>query len=130
MTGTDTMTNVDAIVVAYFAMWNETDPAARRAIITATWSPEASYLDPLFAADGYDALDAMVAGVHRQFPDHRFRLTGPVDVHHDRARWGWELAGPGSTPIVVAGIDFAMFAPDGRLRAVTGFFEQPTSPAA
>lgn len=129
MTGTDTMTDVDALVAAYFAMWNETDPAARRAIITATWSPEGSYLDPLFAADGYDALDAMVVEVHRQFPDHRFRLTGPVDAHHDRARWGWELVGPDSTPIVVAGVDFAVFAPGGRLRTVTGFFEQPTSPA-
>jgi hypothetical protein len=45
----------------------------------------ASYVDPTFDAKGSDALDAMVAGVHEQFPGHRFRKTGTVDVHNDRA---------------------------------------------
>ena len=109
-------------------MWNETDPARRRQVIAATWSAESSYVDPLFTAEGADALDAMVAGVHQQFPGHRFRLTGPVDVHHDRARWGWELA-PETGPPVVTGIDFAVLDAEGRLREVTGFFEPKTDTA-
>ena len=106
----------------YFAIWNATDPTRRRALIAATWTPDPRYVDPMFAADGPDALDALVAGVHQQFPGHRFRLTEAPDLHHDRARWGWELAGPdGGAPIAV-GVDFAVLAPDGRLREVTGFF--------
>jgi hypothetical protein len=106
-------------------MWNETDAARRRRVIEAAWSRDASYVDPTFAAEGPDALDAMVAGVHRQFPEHQVRLSGAIDVHHDRARWGWELVGPGGGPPVAAGIDFAVLAPDGRLREVTGFFNPP-----
>jgi hypothetical protein len=126
VTDTTTSTGTSSaseVVEAYFAMWNETDPVRRRAAIERAWSPEASYVDPMFAAEGADGLDALVAGVHQQFPGHRFRLTGAVDAHHDRARWGWELAGPDGGSPVAAGVDFAVLAPDGRLREVTGFFE-------
>ena len=118
---------IGELVDGYFAMWNEADPERRRAVIQQTWAPDASYLDPMFAADGPEALDALVAGVHQQFPGHRFRLRGAVDAHHDRARWGWELAGPNGGPPVAVGVDFAVLAPDGRLRQVTGFFEPPTA---
>jgi len=127
VTDREDVTPIGEAVNGYFAMWNETDPQRRRAVTAATWSDDASYIDPMFAADGRDGLDAMVAAVHAQFPGHRFRLTGTVDAHHDRARWNWELAGPNDGPVVVAGVDFAVLAPDGRLRTVTGFLEQPTN---
>ena len=124
MTEIEDVTPISDIVDGYFAMWNETDPTQRRAVTAATWARDASYIDPLFAADGHDALDALVVAVHEQFPGHRFRLTGEVDAHHDRARWNWELAGPdgSGSPPVAAGVDFATLTPDGRLRTVTGFF--------
>jgi hypothetical protein len=125
MTDTSLAANVSQVVEAYFAMWNETDPARRRAAIAAAWSEHASYVDPMFAAEGADGLDALAAGVHQQFPGHRFRLTEAVDAHHDRARWGWELVGPDGGAPVAAGVDFAVLAPDGRLREVTGFFARP-----
>ena len=83
----------------------------------------------MFAADGPDALDAMVGAVHEQFPGHRFRQTGGIDTHHNRARWDWELVGPAGNPPVAVGVDFASLAPDGRLREVTGFIEQPAESA-
>jgi hypothetical protein len=129
MTTSDPATSVDAVVDGYFAMWNESDSGRRRETIVATWSQDARYVDPLFGADGHDALDALVAAVHEQYPGHRFRRTGAVDVHHDRVRWGWELTGPNGSPPIVAGVDFAVLAPDGRLRDVTGFFEQPAATA-
>jgi hypothetical protein len=104
----------------YFAMWNETDADRRRDVIAATWTPAAGYVDPMFTATGHDALDTMVAGVHQQFPGHRFRLTEAVEGHHG-ARWGWELAAPDGTA-VAAGVDFAVLDADGRLQDVTGFF--------
>lgn len=118
---------ISEVVNGYFAMWNETDPERRRAVTAATWSSDARYIDPMFAADGHEALDAMVAAVHAQFPGHRFRLIGAIDAHHDRARWGWELAGPDGGPPAAVGIDVAALAPDGRLREVTGFFEQTSA---
>jgi len=125
MNESNATTPIGEVVDGYFAMWNETDQARRREVIEATWTSDASYVDPMFDAEGQDALDAMVAGVHEQFPGHRFRPTGTVDVHNDRARWGWELAGPGDGSTVFSGVDFAVLAADGRLREVTGFFEQP-----
>jgi ketosteroid isomerase-like protein len=64
----------------------------------------------------------MTTTAPRQFPGHTFRLTTPVDAHHDRARWGRDLVGPSGEPVVV-GVDFAELAEDGRIREVTGFFE-------
>jgi hypothetical protein len=113
--------DVTRTVERYFEMFNETDPDRRREIIEAIWTPVGSYVDPMFAAEGYAELDAMVAGVQESFPGHRFRLTGTVDAHHDRAYWGWEFGAPGAVP-VAAGVDFAVLAADGRLGEVTGFF--------
>lgn len=119
---TDTTTAPQTSVVdEYFAMWNEEDADARRQRIAAAWAADGAYVDPLLEANGQDALHAMVDGVQAQYPGYRFRRTTAVDVHHDRARFGWELFGPDGD-ILVAGIDVATFAPDGRLASITGFF--------
>lgn len=89
---------IGEVVAGYFRLWNETD---------------ATYRDPLLAAEGYDALDAVIGAVHAQYPGHRFRLTGAIDAYPGRARWNWALAG----------LDVAVLDDDGRLRSVTGFFE-------
>jgi hypothetical protein len=118
------MTQIDTIIDdGYFAMWNDTDADKRRHIIAATWTDGASYVDPMFTASGHEGLDALAAGAQQQFPGHTFRRTTPVDTHHDRARWGWDLVGPSGEPVVV-GVDFAVLASDGRLSEITGFFEQ------
>ncbi|HEY7047348.1 MAG TPA: nuclear transport factor 2 family protein [Jatrophihabitantaceae bacterium] len=120
------MTSTDTVVDGYFAMWNETDADKRREIIAATWVDDASYVDPMFTAAGHDGLDALAAGAQQQFPGHTFRLTTPVDVHHDRARWGWDLVSPDGNPVVI-GVDYAVLSDDGRLREITGFFEPPAA---
>jgi len=73
-----------------------------------------------------------VGGVERLDGQLLDGLVGAVETHHDRARWGWELypTGPEAGPPVAVGVDFAVLAPDGRLREVTGFFEQPKQAAA
>lgn len=129
MAESNAMTPISKVVDGYFAMWNETDSTRRREVIEATWSEDASYVDPMFGAEGLDALNEMVAGMQEQFPGHRFRQTGTIDAYNDRAQWGWELAGPDNGPPVAAGVDFAVLAPDSRFREVSGFLEQQTSAA-
>jgi hypothetical protein len=99
-------------------------------VIAQTWTQDARYADPLVAADGADALDAMVSGVHAQFPGHRFVLASAIDAHHNWAMWQWELVAAGAAcgAPVAAGVDFATLAPDGRLREVIGFL--PSQPDA
>jgi hypothetical protein len=121
------MSDVTTIVDTYFAMWNETDSAARTALIERAWSPDARYVDPMLEADGHAGLDQMVEGVQAQFPGHRFRRLSGVDVHHDRVRFAWDLVAPDGA-VTVAGVDIGELAADGRLRSITGFFGEP--PAA
>ena len=113
----DTTTLIDD---GYLAMWNETDKDLRRGIIGRTWADGGTYVDPLLEAKGAEGLDGMVAGVHEQFPGHRFRRTSSIDVHHDRLRFAWELVAPDGA-VTVAGLDIAELD-GGRLKAVTGFF--------
>jgi hypothetical protein len=118
------MADVTAVVDGYIASWNETDAARRRALVEATFADDASYVDPLVAADGRDGIDATIAAVQEQFSGHRFVLAAGPDVHHDRVRFTWHLVPATGDAPVAMGQDFATLDGDGRLRAVTGFLEQ------
>ncbi len=115
------MTDLTQLIDRYIDAWNETDPGRRRDLITRTYAEDASYVDPAGQGRGQDAIGTMILGVQQRFPGHSFRRTSDVDAHNDRARFNWELA-PADGPPIVRGIDFVEHA-DGRLRAVTGFFE-------
>ena len=122
-TDTTAATLAEDAVHGYFAMWNERDPDRRREIISATWTPTGSYVEPLMAVEGHEGLEAGVAAMQAQFPGHSIRPAGEVETHHDRARWRWELMGPDGGEALAAGTNVAVLSPDGRLRQVTGFFD-------
>jgi hypothetical protein len=114
--------DVTTVVDRYIAAWNEGDPAERQALVGATFTEDADYVDPLMSGSGIEGIDAMIGAAQQQFPGHRFALAEGPDAHHDRVRFAWHLvAGDGSR--VATGIDFATVATDGRLRSVTGFLE-------
>jgi hypothetical protein len=117
------MTDITTVVHNYIAMWNETSPEDRRAIIADTFADGASYLDPIQSGDGREGIDAMVAGAQKQFPGMRFELSDGPDAHHDRVRFAWRLVTADDGAPVAAGVDFATVANDGRLHEVTGFLE-------
>jgi hypothetical protein len=117
------MADVTTVVDAYIAMWNETSPEARRAMVARAFGEDGTYLDPLMAGEGPDGIDAMVAGAQAQFPGARFELTGGPDHHHDRVRFAWRMIGGDGAGEIARGVDFATLADDGRLRSVTGFLE-------
>ncbi|GIF71658.1 nuclear transport factor 2 family protein [Asanoa siamensis] len=119
-------TTYDTLAERYIAIWNETDPAERRARIDELWAPDARYVDPLAVAEGRDAIDATVAAVQGQFPGMTFRLAGPVDGHHDQARFTWEL-GPEGGQAPIAGFDVVTTDDTGRLTQVLGFLDRVPS---
>ena len=118
------MTEITTIVNDYIAAWNESDPARRRELVDRAFAADARYLDPHFAGEGAEGIDAMIAGVQEQFPGHGFELVDGPDAHHDRVRFTWHLQGPDG-PVAV-GTDFATTAQDGRLADVTGFLALPS----
>lgn len=117
----------DAVVEAYVATWNESDPARRRADIAAAWTEKGNYRDPVMASDGQAGIDAMLAGVQAKFPGFVLKRTSKVDAHGGPAgsylRFTWSL-GPVEGPSVVEGVDFCTLAPDGRLASVVGFIDK------
>ncbi|MEV4535140.1 nuclear transport factor 2 family protein [Asanoa sp. NPDC049518] len=116
-------TMYDELAERYIAVWNETDPTKRRRDIDDLWAPEGRYVDPLAVAEGRAAIDATVAAVQGQFPGMTFRLAGPVDGHHNQARFTWEL-GPAGGEAPIVGFDVATTGDDGRLTQVLGFLDR------
>lgn len=112
------MTEFETIAQRYIDSWNETDPAKRRLLVEEVYTPDATYTDPLGTATGHDAIDGLLAAVQNQFTGLAFRL-GPVDGHHDIARFTWEL---GDDQFVV-GFDVIVLA-DGRIKHVHGFLDK------
>jgi hypothetical protein len=124
--GTD-MSDFDSVVERYLATWNETEPTVRRAAIDELFVADVRYVDPLAAVTGRDALHGLIGAVQQQFPGFVFSAGGPVDGHHDQARFTWNLGRPGEEPPVV-GFDVAELDADGRIQRVLGFIDK--APAA
>jgi SnoaL-like protein len=124
------MSDVDTTIDTYLDMLNETDATRRAELVARAWTPDGRWVDPPLESEGHAGIAEMVAGVHAQFPGHRFRRVSGVDAHHDRLRFGWELVAPDGA-VVIAGTDVGELAPDGRLRRITGFFgDLPAADAA
>ena len=79
-------------------------------------------------AEGREAIASLIGAVQQQFPDFKFRLAGPVDGHHDQARFGWEL-GPAGSPAPIVGFDVAVSDDSGRIQTVLGFLDKVPAPA-
>lgn len=119
---TATTMDTTQIVDAYIAIWNEADSTARQALITAAWTEDASYTDPLADVTGQDGINGLVGAVQAQFPGFVFRRLGEAEAHHAFLRFSWE-AGPAGGEAVVAGSDVALISDDGRLRREVGFLD-------
>ena len=120
------MTDVTTIARRYIALWNERMPSRRREMLSADWTADATYVDPLMRGDGHDGVDALIAGVQQKFPDFKFTLIGEPNGHGDHLRFhlrfSWGL-GPDGVDSPIKGTDFAVLK-DGRIRAITGFLDQ------
>lgn len=117
------MTDFNAVMDRYLAVWNEPDATTRRKAVDDLFADGIRYVDPLAAIEGREALTALIGAVQEQFPGHTFALGGPLDAHHDQMRFTWTLtAGPGE-PLVI-GFDVAELDADGRIRQVLGFIDK------
>ena len=120
------MTDVTTIAHRYIALWNERTPSRRREMLSADWTADATYVDPLMHGAGHDGVDALIAGVQQRFPDFRFKLIGEPDGYGDnirfQVRFSWGL-GPDGADSPIKGTDFAVLK-EGRIRSITGFLDQ------
>ncbi len=125
------MADITTIVDSYLAALSEGDPTERAQLVERAWTADGHFVDPLLDVRGHAAIGDVALAVREQFPDHQFRRTSDVDVHHDRVRFTWALVGPGPDgPVALAGTDVAELADDGHLREVVGFFGDVPESAA
>lgn len=117
------MSDFDDVIERYLTIWNEADPAVRRTRIDEVLAEGVRYVDPVAAIEGRDALDSLIGAVREQFAGLEFRLGGPVDAHHDQARFTWHLGRPGEEPLVI-GFDVAERDGEGRIFQVLGFIDR------
>ncbi|MEU2743192.1 nuclear transport factor 2 family protein [Streptomyces sp. NPDC007095] len=111
-------------VARYFEAWNATDRDALAKAVAAAWSADGGYTDPLADVRGHDGIAAVIAAAHEQFPGFSFRPAGPVDGHHDIARFGWELVNEADGTAPVAGFDVITLDAADRIRSVHGFLDR------
>ncbi|MFI1167493.1 nuclear transport factor 2 family protein [Streptomyces sp. NPDC020801] len=114
----------ESAVARYFEAWNAAGPEARAKAVAAAWAPDGSYTDPLADVGGHEQIAAVIAAAREQFPRFAFRLTGPVDGHHDTARFAWELVSEADGSAPVAGSDVITLDGEGRIRTVLGFLDR------
>jgi SnoaL-like domain len=111
------------MVERYLAVWNETDAARRRKLVDELWAEDGSYTDPLADAHGRAEIDGLIGAVQQQFPGFVCTLGGPVDGHHEQARFTWHLGPDGGEPVVI-GFDVAVLNGGGQIRSVYGFLDK------
>ncbi|TMK27316.1 MAG: nuclear transport factor 2 family protein [Actinobacteria bacterium] len=116
------MADIQEIVDRYLATFNESDADRRRAEISELYSPDGTYTDPHVQLRGPEQIDAFIASTQERFPGYEFRLGGPVDAHHNQARFQWHAAPAGDPEPVYVGFD-VIVTDGGRVRGVYGFLD-------
>jgi len=117
------MPDFETIASRYIDSWNQRDARARHAAIEQAWAEDGRYTDPLGDSEGREAIAATIAEAQARFPGFVFRLTGPVDGHHNLCRFAWEL-GPEGAEAPIAGSDVALVDSHGALKRVVGFLDR------
>ena len=121
---TDTAVNpvaTEQLIDTYLDMWRATDEAQRSELVARVFTDDGRHVDPMADAIGHDALGQMLANVHAAYPGFAIERTSGIDQHGAQLRFTWQLTAADGTP-VVAGLDVAELASDGRLARVAAFW--------
>ena len=78
----------------YLETFNETDADRRRELLEALYTPDCTYTDPHTDLEGAEQIDRFIEQTRERFPGVTFALGGPVDAHHNQARFSGTPALP------------------------------------
>ncbi|MFI0741369.1 nuclear transport factor 2 family protein [Streptomyces sp. NPDC021100] len=117
-TGTDTDFDIAAFVRRYVAVWNEPDPARRRAEITALWAEDGvEYLDSA-EFRGHRALEERVTQAHEELVERGgfvFRPAGDASAHHGAVHFTTHMVPAGGGAVAWNGVVLVLLDDDGRI---------------
>jgi hypothetical protein len=113
---------LDLLWTRYAATWSlATDDRLEE--LAACLTDDVTYCDPEETVTGRAALSDYMGQFQGAFPGTRFQIESSLH-HHDRTLASWTLRGP-ENELYQKGTSYAVIAEDGRLHAITGFFEPP-----
>lgn len=118
------MADFTKIVGNYLAAWNEGDDEARAKLVREVFTEDATFTDPLADVSGPESINALIGAARAQFPGLVFSPGGPVDQHHDIARFTWHLGPAGAAEPLAIGFDVAKVDADGRITTIFGFLDK------
>ncbi len=79
------------------AAWNERDQVKLRELVEKSVTSDIAFTDPQYAITGSDAFIEMMEAFQARVGDVQFTRTSAIDMHHDRARYSWEIIWPDGT---------------------------------
>lgn len=101
--------------------WNERDPVKLREKVAQSVTDDLIFTDPHYAIQGIDAFVDMVEEFFARVGDVRLERTSGIDVHHDRARYSWQIVWPDGK--IFEGFDASAFDPESqKICRIDGFF--------
>lgn len=109
----------------YARAWKEARYEDKRAALAESVSETAVYRDPTSQLEGHDALLQHMVGFHQQVPGGWFETIYFLS-HHDRSIARWNMHDQNDA-VIGEGISYAEYDRDGKLVAMTGFFETPSA---
>lgn len=111
---------MDAVLVDYFAAWNEQDGAERAKLLQRSLSEQVELVDPSGRWRGVEEVSDRISRYHATAPGAKVVPGSGVDAHNDVERYVWRILDPAGNQ-VMEGLDVAERAPDGRLRRIVMF---------
>jgi hypothetical protein len=101
------MLEIEELVQRFVAVWNETDPAARRATIETLWAPDGRHLMGQQDVQGYDALEARVIASHERSVvqgGNIFRPATAIQTLPEIVKFRWDMVRKDGGELVSAGV--------------------------
>ena len=117
---------LNELVERYVAVWNDPDPASRRATVLELWVEDGVNFTSSLEARGYADLEARVTRAHDRYVatgEHRFCLADEVQAHHGAAKLHWEMVRTDTGEVAAAGLELFLLGEDGRIVADYQFLE-------
>lgn len=116
-------TNYRDIWERYASSWKAETVDDKRALFEGSLDPECVYTDPLTQARGWQPLLDYMVEFHKQVPGGHF-VTKEFFTHHQRSVARWNMV-TGDGTVIGEGISYGEYTDAGKLRTMTGFFDQP-----
>jgi len=123
VTADETFSGADNLVDAWFETWSDPDSATRETSLDRVASPEIAFKDRFSLVTGVEDLRPHLAAVHRFMPGLRLSREGAVRHCQGTVLADW-VARDGDGQKRGSGTNVFAFDPDGRIKAVTGFWNR------